>query len=254
MLSGTLFLQCNTRPRAEKKNTVAVDTIMRPANLSPNASLINIGDIDAPVYRWYEYGGTVTGKKLKAFYYDGRAKNISDNRVFDDIHIINAYYPNGKLEISDLFQVFPREQKLSIATTDNYSIIDWWGTNTLKIETVSGAFILVGVFNLEHSYTREDYLGHKFEHVPSITRFFSDKMKAESYRLGETISVSIKKTEESNVYDVLIVTVTGKEKMQKYKLITMEQQPINMSVIRYYDPLQERIYFVEDGYLEALKN
>jgi hypothetical protein len=253
VLSCFLFLQCSTKHKAEKEIVIA-DTVKRPANLSPNASLINIGEYDAPVYRWYEYGGVMTGKKLKTFYYDGRAKSIPDNRVFDDIHIINAYYPNGKLEVTDLFQVFPMEQKLSIDKTESYSIIDWWGTNTLKVETAKGVFILVSVFNLDKPFNSEKNLGYRFEQVPSIIRFFSEEIKAESYRLGSTYNISIKKSDQFSIYDLIIVNELSEEKHQKYKLTTNEKEPINLSLIRYYDPLLDRIYFVEDGYLEPLKN
>lgn len=248
-----LFFQCGVNHKTEKE-IMAADTVKRPANLSPNASLINIGEYDAPVYRWYEYGGVVTGKKLKAFYYDGRAKSIPDSRVFDDIHIINAYYPDGKLEMSDLFQVFPIEEKLTIGKTESYSIIDWWGTTSLKIETKNGVFILVSVFNLTKPYTRDDHLGHKFQLVPGIARFFSEEIRTESYRLRGTYSISIKKTEQASVYDLLIIDERDEIKMQRYKLFSKEPGPINMSLIRYYDPLLDRIYFVEDGYLEPLKN
>lgn len=252
-LAGLLLFQCDLK-HDKKDLIVEADTVKRPSNLSPNASLINIGEYDAPEYRWYEYAGVVTGKKLKSFYNDGRAKSVLDTKVFDDIHVINAYNEDGSLELSDLFQVFPMEQKLSIAKTDHYKITDWWGTNTIKIETANGAFVLVSVFNLEKPFNSQKNLGYKFDKVPTIARFFSEKINAESYRLGETLNISMKKTDQSSVYDVLIITPTGKEKMQRYKLVTNQAEAINTSLIRYYDPLLDRIYFVEDGYLELMGN
>jgi hypothetical protein len=248
------FFQCHQK-KTENTSTMLFDSIPKPKNISAQSGILEVGGIDAPSYYiWAEYNGVLTGNSLKLFYPDGRANNIPDNQIFADLHIINFYDKDGRFERRSVFEVFPNERKLSIQKDEEISIGTYSGDRVIYVIKGNEKFELVEVLNLREPFNSKKNLGFRFEQVHSIIKLSPKEIDAESVSWGDAYNISIKQSHDKDFYDVMIVTVVGTDMTRRYKLHNRESHPINMSLIRYYDPVLDRIYFVEGAYLEGVRN
>jgi hypothetical protein len=203
------------------------DTIVRPAHISPQAKLINLGFVDAPVYVWIEYIGC----------YD------NGGVVYQHIFGIKHTYVNSN-KVDTLYYEFEnsRINPSKFGNLKDYEITPYPGDLTYKL-TNNQKMLLFNVMQLSDS--RQIIKGKEWQMAVPTT---------EINRHGEKVSgvqahVHIEK-ENGDIYLVSLIDDKGMRTLHFQKRGDCSID----SKISYLDKQEGRLYFVpKDCYLEILE-
>jgi hypothetical protein len=208
------------------------DTIVRPAHVSPQAKLINLGFVDAPSYVWIEYVG---------FYKDTQGVH---SHIFGIEHT-NIYPDDYPEQVDTLYYEFDgsRRQLSVFRDLKDYEIIPYPGNGTYKLINKDDYLLLFNVMQLSDS--RQIIKGKEWQMAVPTT---------EINRHGEKVSgvqahVHIEK-ENGDIYLVSLIDDKGMRTLHFQKRGDCSID----SKISYLDKQEGRLYFVpKDCYLEILE-
>jgi hypothetical protein len=225
-LSVTAFC-CNSSVKSEGHATVQ-DSIKRPANISPNASLINPGEPEGegmPVYQWVEYAGKLV--------YDGKEhSHIYGFKYFNDKGSLlsTVYYEN--MEIRGGKKDFDASKS---------KVLLYPGDATIQLSNEADTLLFFHV--LESDEFKRTYQGLAYTRMPAV--YFETNYDT-GFRSADDVEFNI--DTEGGKYFVTFTGTTVPFKLSS----SCNGEPGKVSFLNYKEG---RIYFIEkECYLELVNS
>lgn len=227
-LSCTIFF-CNSSVKSSDENDNPVqDSLKRPASVSNQATLINLGSEDLPVYQWVEYSGKLN----------------YDNKVYPHIYGFKYFDAQGKLIHTQYYENMEVRSGEKEFDASSSKILPFPGDATIQVSNSKDSLLFFYV--LESDEFKSEYEGVDFIRMPAVyfeTRYDNGFMSDEQVRFNLRT--------EKNLY---IVTFLSDDVFKiPFKLCsTCKVKPTKISFL---NEEEGRIYFIEkDCYLEPVNS
>ena len=208
------------------------DSIIRPAHISTNATLINLGFIEEPSYSWVEYVGSYReGEKtyphIHQFKYSDQFGGNADT--------LNYEWNESR----------EREKELEINDFKDYTFIPFPGNGTIQIKKGKNEFILFNV--LEFHYLDRVFRKTPYFRVPTVK---THSIHPEHGLVSDDdTEINVRRTEEG-YYNVKLIDIKG---IREVKFKKNEECKESTTKISYMNKVNGKIYFVQSGcYLELV--
>ncbi len=203
---------------------VESDSIPRPENVSPRASLIDLGFVELPVYKWVQIDGNLS---INGERYDHILKLLFFN--VDGSKVDTVFYESRSL----------RKEGLKFNFDSDYRVERFPGDLTLKITTEESSIVVFRV--MDNGRFKTVYKGMEYSRLPttSLRESTGDLVS------DEKIRYNLKKSTKG-----FIVTYFG---------VPLEYEfssgcPSSPELVSYMDRSNGNIYFVEKGCFLKLVN
>jgi hypothetical protein len=219
----TVFF-CNSSVKSSHEDKInPQDTIKRPINISQQATLVNLGFDDMPVYFWVEYAGKL---------------NIA-GKQYPHIYGFNYFDILGKLLYTRYYENMDiRNSKKEFDATHS-KILPYPGDATVQISNGTDSLLFFHV--LESDEFKRNYKDIEYIRMPAI---YFERINGNGFVSDYDVEFNMKK--EGDIYTI---TFTGVP--LPFRLCSAcKTEPTKVSFINLYEG---KIYFIEkECYLEPV--
>lgn len=207
----------------------------KPKNIGKNASIVNLGSREDPIYEWMEYKGVLNGRLLKDFFAGGIAVSAADEEAFPDLHLFTSYDRRGTQQWSYIYEVFEGD-KTFVVNQKDFEILGAGGA-TMVLRNNGKEYVLCWILNTKSiPVTRANT---KQVNVQQVGRgLYRDA--PDDYASNGSVYLTI--VAKKGFYEITIDDEVDAPSTKRYKLHCGDK--VNIDLVRYYNPKSDTIHLL----------